>query len=70
MDSECCIYDRFHIVQKLISITNHECNIKWMKTVLMRMDVLKNSNFNYVNDISQNQFHFKICTFCMVKTSA
>ena len=64
-------YDQFQqIVQKLISITNHECNVKWTKTVWTRMDVLKNSNFHYVHDISQNQFHFKICTLCMVTTSA
>ena len=47
------IYDQFQqIVQKLISITNYECNVKAVKTVLMRMDVLKNSNFHYVHDVS------------------
>ena len=53
-------YDQFQqIVQKLTSITNYECNIKATKTVLTRMDVLKNSNFHYVHDFSQNLFHFK-----------
>ena len=65
------IYDHFQrIMQKLVSITNYECNVKRTKTVLMRIDVLKNLNFYYVHDVSQNQFHFKICTFHMVTTSA
>ena len=62
------LYDRFHqIVQNLLSITYYECHIKQTKTVLTRMDVLKNSIFHYVHDVSQNQFHFKMCTFCTLQ---
>ena len=66
-------YDHFHqIVQKLLSITNYECNVKQTKTVLMRMDVLKNLNYHYVDDVSRNQFYLKMCTFhtSMITTSA
>ena len=39
-------YDCFNqIVQKLLFITNYECNVKGMKTVFMRMDVLKTQIF-------------------------
>ena len=52
---EVCTYDHFHqIVQNLLSITYYECNVKQTKTVLMRMDVLKNLNFHYIYDVSQN----------------
>ena len=57
-------------MQKLVFITNYVCNVKRTKTVLTRMVVLKNFNVHYVHDVSKNQFHFKICTFCIVITSA
>ena len=54
--------------EKLISITNYEYNIKWLKNVLMTMDVLKNQIFTMFMMFPQTSF--TICTFCMVTTLA
>ena len=40
------IYDTFYvIVQILVSMTNHKCNVAAIKTVLMRFDGIENSIF-------------------------